>query len=439
MSVTVDDLRKAGIARVRVHYSDHLGTTRAKVLPLDQLEPAAEDGINFCVAVFAIDHTGVMPDGTGLRDEVQFRDMSVRPDLSTLRVVPWERDTALCLADCWFDGVPLAADPRGILKRAIAEANRRGLRLQCGHELEFFLFRRNEQGGLERYAPSPGLVYRMDPRVDPLGVVRQMEDAVRGLGLPFVCANQEYDPSQWEINCRYDEALRAADDAHLLKLAIKEIAAMNGLVATFMGRPVNGGGTSGFHLHISIWDDHGRNVMEDPAGQLGLSELALQFTAGQLEHGRGMCAVMAPTVNAYRRFIAQELAPYWVNWGPDNRSVYVRIPMERGKGTRIECRAGDGTASPYLASAAAIFAGLDGVDRRLDPGPPAYGVYEGSGWPTLPFSLPEALDELEADAYLREKLSEQFVQCFNAIKRNECRRFALSVTDWELNEYVDAL
>jgi len=436
--MTVDDLRSGGVTRVRVHYSDHLGTTRAKVIPLDLLERAHDDGLTFCVAVFAIDHTGVMPDGTGLRDEVQFRDMIVKADLSTLRIVPWERDTALCMGDCFFDGEALPADPRGMLKRAIAEAEQRGIHISCGHELEFFLFRRSESGALERYATLPGLVYRMDPRVDPLGVLRQMEDNVRGLGLPFVCTNQEYDPSQWEINCRFDEALQAADDAHMLKLAIKETAAMNGLVATFIGRPVAGGGTSGYHLHFSLWDEAGTNLMEDPAGVEGISEPGRHFIGGLLDHARGMCAVMAPTVNAYKRFIAQELAPYWINWGPDNRSVYARIPIERGLATRVECRGADGAASAYLASAAAIFAGLDGLERQLDPGPPAFGVYEWDG-PMMPFSLAEALDAFERDRYMREKLSEQFWQCFDALKRTEWRRFNLAVTDWELAEYVDAL
>jgi glutamine synthetase len=148
---------------------------------------------------------------------------------------------------------------------------------------------------------------------------------------------------------------------------------------------------------------------------------------------------MAPTINAYKRFIAQELAPYWINWGPDNRSVYVRIPAERGKGTRLECRGADGTASAYLASAVEIFAGLDGIDRKLDPGPAAFGVYEGEGWETMPFTLGEAIDALEADSYMRSKLSEQFVQAFTTIKRSEVRRFSLAVTDWELREYLEAL
>ncbi len=437
--VRLEELVAAGVKRVRIHYSDLLGTTRAKVVPIEALETATEDGINFCVSVFAIDHTGVMPDGTGLRDEVLFRDMQVVPDLATLRRLPWEEETAICLADCFFDGLPLPASPRGILKRAVAEAERLGLQVACGHELEFFLLRRNSDGGFDPYAGQPGLVYRMDPRVDSAGVVRSMEEAVRGLGLPFLCVNQEYDPSQWEINCRYDEALRAADDAHLLKLAIKEIAAMNGLVATFMGRPVDGGGTSGYHLHISLWDG-GTNAFDDPAAEDGLSDLARWFIGGLLEHAPGMTAVMAPTINAYKRFIAQELAPYWLDWGPDNRSVYVRVPAERGKAARIEARGADGTASPYLSSAAAIFAGIDGIERQLDPGPPTMAVYEPPvERPTMPFSLAEALDALEGDPFMRERLSEQFIQCFTTIKRTEARRFALAVTDWELREYIDAL
>jgi glutamine synthetase len=434
------ELADAGIARVRVHYSDLLGTTRAKVVPLELLDDLVDGGLRFCVSVFSIDHTGVMPDGTGLRDEVTFRDMEVIPDLSTLRVVPWERETAICLGDCYFDGSPFAAAPRGILRRAIAEAEKRGLRAKCAHELEFFLLRRTREGRFEPYVDMPGLVYRLDPRVDPQGVVRAMEDGVRGLGVNVVAANQEYDPSQWEINCKYDDALKAADDAHLLKLAVKEIASMHGLTATFMGRCVDGGGTSGYHIHVSLWDEERHNLMEDASDPHGVSALARAFVGGQLAHGRGMTAVLAPTVNAYKRFRAKELAPYWIDWALDNRSAYVRVPGDRGRSTRVECRGADGAANPYLAAALVIFAGLDGIERELDPGPPTAGAYEPVGErEMIPFSLEEALDALEADAFLRGKLGDQFLQAFTTIKRNEARRFSLAVTDWELREYADAL
>jgi glutamine synthetase len=267
-----------------------------------------------------------------------------------------------------------------------------------------------------------------------------MEDAVRGLGLPFICANHEYDPSQWEINCRHADALQAADEAHYLKLAIKEIAAMHGLSATFIGRPVDGGGTSGYHLHISLWDETGANAFEDGGAPDRLSEPARWFMGGVLEHARGMTAVTAPTVNAYKRFIAQELAPYFLDWGVDNRSVCVRVPAERGSATRLECRGADGSANAYLASAVAIFAGIDGIERKLDPGPPTLGIYDPPvERPTMPLSLGEALDALEADAFMREKLGGQFMQAFLALKRHEFRRFSLAVTDWELREYLEAL
>jgi glutamine synthetase len=433
------ELATAGVTRVRVHYTDLIGTTRAKVIPLDVLERACAEGLNFCVSVFAIDHTGVMPDGTGIRDEVNFRDMQVVPDLATLRTVPWERETAICLADCRLDGAPLDTDPRGILRRAIVAAAEKGLRISVGHELEFFLLRRTPEGRLEPYQPTPGLVYRMDPRTDPGGVVRQMEDHVRGLGLPFLCVNHEYDPSQWEINTRFADALTAADEAHLLKLAIKETAAIHGLVATFIGRPTETGGTSGYHLHISAWEDD-KNLFDDPQGEHGLSDDARAFLGGVLAHARGMTAVCAPTVNAYKRFVAQELGPYFVDWGTDNRSVCVRVPAERGRAARLESRLADGSASAYLASAVHIFAGVDGVEHRLDPGPPTERVYEPPvERETVPFSLGEALDLLEADSFTRAALGEQFMQAFLAIKRNEWRRFQLAVTDWELREYADAL
>jgi glutamine synthetase len=433
------ELAQAGVTRIRVHYTDLIGTTRAKVIPLDELERACEDGLNFCVSVFAIDHTGVMPDGTGIRDEVNFRDMQVVPDLETLRTVPWERETAICLADCRLDGEPLEADPRNILRRAIAAAEAKGLRISVGHELEFFLLRWTPDGRLEPYQPTAGVVYRMDARTDPGGVVRQMEDNVRGLGLPFICVNHEYDPSQWEINTRFADALTAADEAHLLKLAIKETAAMHGLVATFIGRPTEGGGTSGYHLHFSAWDED-KNVFDDPGGDKGLSKDAFAFMAGLLAHARGMTAVCAPTVNAYKRFVAQELGPYFLDWGTDNRSVCVRLPAERGEAARLESRLADGSASAYLASAVHIYAGVDGVERGLDPGPPTERVYEPPvERDTVPLSLGEALDALEADSFTRSALGEQFVQAFVAIKRNEWKRFQLAVTDWELREYVDAL
>ncbi len=434
----VEGVLAAGVDRVRVHFTDLLGVSRNKVVPVSGLDDACEEGINFCISAFCVDHVGEVIEGTGLGAEVDFRDAQVVPDLSTLTVVPWERSTAVAIGDVVFDGAPLPASPRGLLKRAVAELEERGLRAVAGHELEFFLLRPNG-GGYEQYAKQPGLVYTLSPSVDTEGVLREMEDAVREMGLPYVCSNQEYFGSQWEINLRYDEAVKAADDAHLLKLAVKEIAATHGLVATFMGKPIQELGTSGYHLHLSLWDGE-ENAFHDPDADDGLSAVCTRFLAGQLEHARGMTAIMAPTINAYKRFLAMAFAPWNVTWGHDNRTVYARVPRERGRATRIENRAGDGTANAYLASAAALFAGLDGLDRGLDPGEPVSGVaYELEDRPMVPFSLAEALDALEEDAFLSSALGEQFVHAFVAMKRSEVNRFVSAVTDWELREYANVL
>jgi glutamine synthetase len=421
-----------------VHFTDLIGVSRNKVVPISILEDLCDEGVNFCIGAYAVAHNGEVIEETGLGGEVEFRDMKVYPDLSTLRVLPWETDTGVCMANVEFDGESLAVDPRGILKRAIAELEKRGFTAACGHELEFFLLRPGASG-YEQYAAQPGMVYTHTPAVDTQGVIREMEDAVTALGLPYVCSNQEYFGSQWEINLKYAAALEAADDAHLLKLAIKEIAAKHGLVATFMGKPLDGEGTSGYHLHLSLWDN-GSNAFEDDDAPDGLSDLARRFIAGQLEHGRAMTAVLAPTINAYKRFTAFSMAPYTVTWGPDNRTVFIRIPAERGKATRIENRVGDGTANAYLAAAAAIFAGLDGLDRELDPGEATRGdAYSAEGVPLVPLSLGEALDALEADEYMVEALGPKFVRAFVALKRDEHKRFTSSVTEWEIREYLNVL
>ena len=364
------------------------------------------------------------------------------PDLSTLTVVPWERDTAIAIGDVYFDGELLSASPRQLLKRAVAELESRGFRAVAGHELEFFLLRPVADGsGYEQYAKQPGLVYTLSPSVDTEGVLREMEDAVRAMGLPYVGSNQEYFGSQWEINLRYDDALKAADDAHLFKLAVKEIAAKHGLVATFMGKPVQELGTSGYHLHLSLWDEAGENAFDDPDAPDGLSDVCRWFLGGQLEHARGMTAIMAPTINAYKRFLAQAFGPWNVTWGHDNRTVYARIPRERGKATRVENRAGDGTANAYLTSAAALFAGIDGIDRQLDPGRAGRRASPTSSRTGRSCRSRSARRSTRSSRTRssRRRSARSSSRRSSAMKRSEVSRFQSAVTDWELNEYVNVL
>jgi len=209
-----------------------------------------------------------------------------------------------------------------------------------------------------------------------------------------------------------------------------------------MGKPRNDGGGSGYHLHISIYDESGqKNLFEDKKGRYGLSQIALQSIAGQLKHAREMSAILASNVNSYKRYVPGAFAPYYIIWGLDNRTTYIRIPPERGHGTRIENRAPDASANPYLVFALALSAGLDGINQKLDPGEPfigdAYRLLEGTNqYPIVPLSFGEALEEFRKSEFIKEALGEPFVKMFLAVKEMEWNRFRNYVTDWEFNEYA---
>jgi glutamine synthetase len=248
--------------------------------------------------------------------------------------------------------------------------------------------------------------------------------------------------SQYEINLRESEALSAADRAFRLKSAVKDAAAQRGLLATFMGKPFNDQGGSGFHIHLSLARD-GENAFPDLGDDRGVAPVLRHFTAGVLAHAPATMAFLNPTVNAYRRILPDSLAPTHVNWGFDNRTTFVRIPPERGGSTRLEVRVGDGSSNPYLGIAAVLFAGLDGIRRSLDPGEPlegdAYTLPAERAGARLPATLDEALDALEADEVLVESLGRELVDTFVAVKRFESERHRMHVSEWELEEYLQHL
>ena len=208
------------------------------------------------------------------------------------------------------------------------------------------------------------MVYTVGPQADPRGVVRQITESLAGMGMGTFAANHEFMNSQYEINLRHAPALTAADRAFRLKCAVKDVAAQNGLVATFMGKPFNDQGGSGFHLHVSADRDDDNAFFDRDDGD-GVSDELRRFTAGVLAHAPALMAFLNPTINAYRRIVPDSLAPINISWGWDNRTAFVRIPAERGRATRVEIRIGDGSANPYLAIAAMLFAGLHGLREEL--------------------------------------------------------------------------
>jgi glutamine synthetase len=347
--------------------------------------------------------------------------------------LPWEPNVAWCLGDAFLpDGSPTPECPRGVARNVASRLAALGYELVCGPELEFYLC---SQDG-RRYADEPGNVYVVGRKGDPGGVLLHMLRQLRDAELRVTAANHEFSPGQFEINLTHSGLLDAADRAFRLKSAVQEIARHQGLMATFMAKPFNDEGGSGFHVHISLNDEPGSNVFGAASGPDGLSDAGRYAIGGVLAHAPALSALLNPTINSYKRFGPDTLAPWLVDWGLDNRSTMVRIPPERGAGARMEVRLGDAAANPYLGIAAIGAAVYLGISEKIEPPAKLEGYgYDASRSPVLPKRLPEALDALAADHDLTGVLGPRFVESFLAFKRNEIDRFDHFVTDWEYREY----
>jgi glutamine synthetase len=410
---------------------------------LDELERATGHGLAFCRAVFHTSPMGdVVPVHGGL--DAGLPDITVVPDLATLTPLPWEPGAAWCLADAFDpDGAPAQESPREVARRVSRRLAELGLSAVVGPELEFFVCERGPDGAWRRYADEPGNVYVVGRKGDPRGLLVTMLRHLRDAGLRVTAGNHEFAPGQFEINLDHSELVDAADRAFRLKSAVQEIARHQDLLATFMAKPFNDEGGSGFHLHVSLVDETGDNLFgalpagTDGDGEHGLSRAGLAAIAGVLAHAPALAALLNPTVNSYKRFGPHTLAPWLVDWGLDNRSAMVRVPPERGPGARMEVRLGDATANPYLAAAAVGAAAYLGVRDKLEPPAPLEGYgYDPTRADPLPQRLTDALDAFEADTALHDVLGPQFVASFLAYKRHEVERFERFVTDWEFREYA---
>jgi glutamine synthetase len=437
MSGSLDRLRAAGVDVVRVCYPDLIGVDRGRDVLLEQLPTATEHGLAFCRAVY---HTSPMADVVPVAGGLDqgLPDICVFPDLSTLTALPWEPNVAWCLGDAFLpDGSSAPEAPRAVARGVVARLATLGYELVCGPELEFYLCERSADGSWQRYADEPGNVYVVGRKGDPRGLLLHMLRQLRDAELRVTAANHEFSPGQFEINLAHSGLLDAADRAFRLKSAVQEIARHHDLMATFMAKPFNDEGGSGFHVHVSVCDESGANVFGDPDGPDGLSALGRHAIGGVLAHAPALSALLNPTINSYKRFGPDTLAPWLIDWGLDNRSAMVRIPPERGSAARMEVRLGDATANPYLGIAAVGAAIFLGISEKIEPSAKLEGYgYDPSRSPVLPMRLPDALTALAADTALTEVLGEYFVQSFLAYKRNEIDRFERYVTDWETREYT---
>ncbi|MFP3895719.1 MAG: type I glutamate--ammonia ligase [Anaerolineales bacterium] len=438
---TEDILRTAKEERVKfVHlqFTDVMGVVKGITIPDHELETALTKGVWF--------------DGSSIQGfaRIAESDMYLMPDPDTFKIIPWEAkegaSTARMICDLYTpEGEPFAGDPRGVLKRAVARAEEMGLTYNCGPELEFFLFEQDEEGNpvLKPHDQGGYFDYSNDRAV---GVRKDMVAALEALGITAEASHHEVAPGQHEIDFRYADAVTAADNAVTFKYVLKAVARMANVYATFMPKPIARINGSGMHTHQSLMcDDSGANAFADPDDEFGLSIMAKQFVAGQLAHARGLCAVIAPLVNSYKRLVPGYEAPVYISWARINRSALIRVPRTSDiESTRLELRCPDPSCNPYLAFAAMLAAGLDGIERELTP-PEALeeNLYEMDEQrrmerhvDTLPGSLKEALECLEEDKVIQEALGAHIYEQFRDAKRQEWDQYRIEVTPWELDRYL---
>lgn len=451
-------LRDNDIDTVVIGGSDTHGVMRGKRTPIDQLPRMLEHGMPMCDVfwVMHVDESDLVARPDGHRgyfptEKQGYPDILGVPDLSTLRIVPWHHRTALLLCDWTLHDhghgpVPIA--PRAVLQRVVERAADLGYHPFSALELEFYLLR--EQAGTAHHKRADELVPLQEVASTYGVVMGSLQEEIGELirrnmldyGLPVEACNPETGPGQFEITLRYGPSLRAADDAFLFKSAVKEVAAQQNLLASFMAKPSSAWAGNSCHVHMSLRDTDGRAVFYDPAAPHQLSDRIGRFTGGILATMAEFTALMAPTPNSYRRFVPYSWAGTTATWGIENRSVGVRVIRDGENGTRLEHRQAGGDANPYLATAAVLAGGLHGLVDEVDPGPmtdaDVYGAPAGTH-PQLPGTLSEAIDLLERSEAARQWFGDDFVDHYVAMKRAEVHAQSLAVTDWEVARYLEQI
>jgi glutamine synthetase len=439
----IEAARESGIRFVQLQFTDIIGHVKAVTIPIHRLEDSVRHGTWF--------------DGSSIEGftRIAESDQYLMPDMNTFAEIPWQkgsgpRGTARVICDVFTpNGEPFAGDPRFILRRQVERAKKLGYIVHTGPELEFFLFRRDENGEIKPL-PHDQAGY-FDFSTDLAQEIRQdMVDALEAFGIRVEAAHHEVAVGQHEIDFEYSDALQTADNAVTFKFALKAIAQQHGLYATFMPKPIHGINGSGMHTHQSLYSiAERRNAFADGDNPYGLSDIARSYMAGILTHARGMSAVLAPLVNSYKRLVPGYEAPTYLTWGRTNRSALIRVPkVSPGKsieGTRAEVRCPDPSSNTYLAFAVQIAAGLDGIERGLTLGEPVEeSLFEmdaatiaSKGIRELPGTLGEAIDELEKDSVVREALGDHVYSHFVEAKRAEWDEYRTQVSQWEVDRYLD--
>ncbi|MCM1466709.1 MAG: type I glutamate--ammonia ligase [Alistipes sp.] len=420
---------------IRLQFTDILGHLKNVAITKSQLEKALDNKCMF--------------DGSSIEGFVRIEesDMYLYPDLDSFVVFPWRPQrgkVARLICDVYkADGTPFEGDPRYVLRRAVKEAAELGYTCNIGPECEFFLFNTDEVGNPTTISYEKAGYFDLGPSDLGENVRRDIVLSLEEMGFEIEASHHECAPAQHEIDFKYDEALKTADNIMTFKLAVKTIAKRHGLYATFMPKPKYGMAGSGMHINISL-SGNGKNAFADSSDVNGLSKTAYCFIAGIMEHMNGMAAITNPLVNSYKRLVPGYEAPIYVAWSAKNRSPLIRVPAARGNGTRIELRCPDSAANPYLALAVCLAAGLDGIKRELTP-PESVNcnIFELTDEEkaekkitALPVNLGRALDGLERDEYIRDTLGEHIYGKYVEAKKKEWASYNEHVSNWEIEHYL---
>ena len=421
---------------IRLQFTDIFGTLKNIAITSSQLEKALDNKCMF--------------DGSSVEGFVRIEesDMYLYPDYDTFEIFPWrpqQGKVARLICDVYTpDGKPFEGDPRWILKKTIKEANDLGYRFDVGPECEFFLFHTDDNGLPTTLSHERAGYFDLGPNDLGENIRRDMVLTLEDMGFEIEASHHEVAPAQHEIDFKYDEALKTADNIQTFKMTVKTIAKRHGLYATFMPKPKFGMSGSGMHINMSLATEDGKNIFADENGKLGLSDDAYHFIAGVMKHARGMSAITNPLVNSYKRLVPGYEAPVYIAWSAKNRSPLIRIPASRGNGTRVELRNPDPTANPYLALALCLAAGLDGIKNKLEvPESVDCNIYEmtpgerrAAGIENMPADLKEAVDCLVEDEFLCGVLGEHITTKYVEAKMKEWENYTTRVSQWEIDEYL---
>ncbi|MDD4170817.1 MAG: type I glutamate--ammonia ligase [Syntrophomonas sp.] len=431
-------VQEENVKFIRLQFTDILGVMKNISIPVEQLGKALDGELMF--------------DGSSIEGFVRIEesDMYLKPDFDSFLVLPWKSPTsssrtARLICDIFdSEGNPFHGCPRYALSRVLNEAREMGYTMQVGPEPEFFMFQVGEDGSPSLQTNDTASYFDLPPVDKGEDARRDMVETLQSMGFEIEASHHEVAPGQHEIDFKYMEALRTADNIMTFRIVVRTVAQRHGLHATFMPKPIFGINGSGMHMHISLFKED-QNIFYDAGREDGLSDICRHFIAGVLKHAPAIAAITGPTVNSYKRLVPGYEAPVYIAWSYRNRSPLIRIPAKRGMSTRIEVRSPDPSCNPYLGMAVILKAGLEGIRQKLVPPPTVeQNIYEmdlasrnEQGISSLPENLYEAIKELQKDPVIQDALGQHICTRFIKAKTKEWEGYSSRVYDWEIDEYLE--